>query len=726
MYNNERIGLKEEIIPKNNLFTINTNYNSSEINKVMKSSTNIFSHLSPLLTETLTSFPNQKSDYRLKTIVTHHSKDKYFLRNKNSMKLSKPKSHTSYLKTQSNFRSIDNEFILGPENPPSILDKNNLASFYKISGELKSSKKNPEEKLLRDKLFEKYDIKKNRYINELNTNYYDNNIYNLASQSNFFHPKGDKNTHLKIAIRYFKNFNKASKLIDINKQLVKRVNEMTNFFLLQKYSQNIEKNQMKKFYERKMPKVHVRVHAKKAKFLKNGFDYDETYYNEMENKIPKKISKKKNNIFQDKNINSLGSIKFGNFRKFAYNGLIEPELIEEVPEIIEKEEEGEGKGEDKKKKETEKMKNYNRIERHYLSLVIIKKKNAFKPNSRTDFSISKFGNKIYLFGGISSKMYNELWTYSIDTNKWDKIIYKDIEEPTPRKGHTSVIIKNTIFIYGGESSSKDITNEDLITYNIVLNKFFFPKIPKKRKINQRKGHIMIATNQTFLIQGGLDIRTLAIENSAYIYNIFDNYWERLDYRGKPLPYRAYHCCAMVNSYMNRTLSNYTFYSLPDDISDEVKSKIRYEGIYLFGGINEKKMYCNDLYIIKTGKRPCISIKPKLAGKPPEPRIYAKMLFIENYFFVIIHGGIKTNQTFCDNIAVLNLENYNWIKPIIDDEKGTEKKLIGRTKHEIFFNDEKLYILGGLGDENMLPLNFEIVEFEVTGFFNNFMFPDEDS
>ena len=181
---------------------------------------------------------------------------------------------------------------------------------------------------------------------------------------------------------------------------------------------------------------------------------------------------------------------------------------------------------------------------------------------------------------------------------------------------------------------------------------------------------------------------------------------------------------MVNSYMKNTLSSYTFYSLPDDISDENKSKIRYEGVYLFGGINEKKMYCNDLYIIKIGSRPCINIKPKIAGKPPEPRIHAKMLFLENYFFVIIHGGIQMNQIYCDNIAVLNLENYNWIKPIIDEERGTEDSLIGRIKHEIFFNEDKLYIFGGIGEDNMLPLNFEIVQFEVTGFFNNFMFPEE--
>ena len=55
MKTNDDSEYEQESMPKNNkLFTINTNYNSSEINKLMKSSTNIFTHLSPLLTETLT------------------------------------------------------------------------------------------------------------------------------------------------------------------------------------------------------------------------------------------------------------------------------------------------------------------------------------------------------------------------------------------------------------------------------------------------------------------------------------------------------------------------------------------------------------------------------------------------------------------------------------------------------------------------------------------------
>ena len=103
-----------------------------------------------------------------------------------------------------------------------------------------------------------------------------------------------------------------------------------------------------------------------------------------------------------------------------------------------------------------------------------------------------------------------------------------------------------------------------------------------------------------------------------------------------------------------------------------------------------------------------------------------MLFLEHYFFVIIHGGIKEDQIFCDNISVLNLENYNWINPIIDEERSLAKRLIGRIKHEIFFSNEKLYIFGGLGEDNLLSLNFEIAEFEVTGFFNKIIFPDNDN
>ena len=134
---------ENETLQKNVLFNINTNYNSAEINKVMKSSTNIFSQLSPLLTETLTSF--NKNNHRLKTFASNNDRNILMLRNKNSIKLIKPKSHNIYLKTQNNFHTLDDEFTLGPNNFPSIKEKNNLASFYKMSGDQKHLYKSPEE-----------------------------------------------------------------------------------------------------------------------------------------------------------------------------------------------------------------------------------------------------------------------------------------------------------------------------------------------------------------------------------------------------------------------------------------------------------------------------------------------------------------------------------------------------------------------------------------------------
>ena len=82
------------------------------------------------------------------------------------------------------------------------------------------------------------------------------------------------------------------------------------------------------------------------------------------------------------------------------------------------------------------------------------------------------------------------------------------------------------------------------------------------------------------------------------------------------------------------------------------------------------------------------------------------------------------QNFCNDIAVLNLENYNWIKPIIPNENGEAKNLIARIEHQIFFHGDKLYIFGGLGDENILSMNFEVVEFEVTGFYDNYLHPEQ--
>ena len=697
-------------VPQKSLFTINTNYNSSEVNKMMKTSTNLFSHLSPLFSKTLTSFKKDKNKKLLQNMINSKSKNCLSFRNlvpiKKLTSTDKSKYIDSYqqnklLRSHINLRNKQ-LLLLGPKNPPSIEDKERLTSYYKAYGNKKSLYKSPEEKEAKHNLFEKYDIKKKRYID---------NYPQLTDSGN--------NLHLKITTPYFKNTYKANKTIDINKQLVQRVNEMTNFFLLKKYMKKIENNQKNIYFVKKMPKIHVK--SKKLGLFKKENSNDEIK-NENESKKKKKSKLKELELLQTKKINILGSIKFSRFRTFASNGLIEQQFESELEKNEDLKDEKEQNKESIAKKNLEKLIN-KKSEKHYLSLNITELFQAFKPSSRIGFSISKFENRIYLYGGFSSKIYNELWVYEIDSNKWNQIPVPQKEDPTARKNHTSIIIKDILFIYGGEIP-KDRPYEDLITYNLTTNKFYFPRISPKNKINQRVGHICVGTNQTFLIQGGMDVRTHTIDNSAYFYNIYGNYWIKLECIGGPLPYRVYHCAAMVNYYSKTSAGPYHFYYPPEDFQEVSLKRIKYEGIYIFGGLNEKKVFKNDIHIIRIGHKPCIHIKPKISGPPPEPRIKAKMLFIENYYFLIIHGGVKINQNICNDITVLNLENYNWIKPIIPDETGIGKSLKARVLHEIFFNGEKLYIFGGLGEESILSMNFEVVEFEVTGFFDNYMHPDQ--
>jgi len=109
-------------------------------------------------------------------------------------------------------------------------------------------------------------------------------------------------------------------------------------------------------------------------------------------------------------------------------------------------------------------------------------------------------------------------------------------------------------------------------------------------------------------------------------------------------------------------------------------------------------------------------KPKIDGIPPEPRYNSKMVFIEDYNFIVISGGIGRLQRVLNDLMILNIESLNWIKPIFEPENYYSPTwLIPRTEHEMFFNNGKIYILGGRNENNYCNMDFECVQFEITNF-----------
>ena len=85
-----------------------------------------------------------------------------------------------------------------------------------------------------------------------------------------------------------------------------------------------------------------------------------------------------------------------------------------------------------------------------------------------------------------------------------------------------------------------------------------------------------------------------------------------------------------------------------------------------------------------------------------------MIFIEDYDFIVITGGTGKNQRVFNDLMILNIESLNWIKPIYEPEDNFSPIwLTPRTEHEMFYNNGKIYILGGRDENNYCKMDFEL-------------------
>ena len=625
---------------------IEKSFYSNNVTQIMDSNSNIFLSSSPLFRQVLNNSKIKSRNNNMNQEIINQFKTNKIFKNSN-LKTIKQKLYSL---------------------SPSITDREKLTSYYKTTLDNKHhEKKTDEQKIEKKLLFKKYKINKN------------------FSQK-FHLPKiEDKDLTFQIREKFFKSLDKASTTIETNKQIQSRINEMTNYFQIEKYNKKINEDETKNFFLKKMPKINIKVLKK---------DEDEIIEN------IKKIHKKKDSITypQDENKENFKkeekktkkNISINLFRKMSFNGILTANT---------------------KKNEKKPI-----SEKHQVNAIISLIKFAHKPNAISQFTLNIYNNKAYLFGGLSTGYNNKFWKYDIALRKWDKININKYDEPVPRYGHSSILLGNNIIIFGGETPKNYFkATEELIIYNIDSNKFSFPRI-KKGRISQRKGHICVSASQTMLIQGGLNLDSLKIECSSYIFNPFKMSWSSLIYIGEKLPKVMYHNAVIVNNFNSYTNQSFSFYKPPHNLPSNRLKKIKIEGIYIFGGINEERIINNDLFIISICKKPCEVFKVKTFGIPPKERFNFKMVFINDYNFIVINGGTGYKQYVFNDLMILDLESLNWIKPIFESENYfSPNRLIPRTEHEMFFNNGKIYLFGGRDENNYVKTDFECVEFEITNF-----------
>ena len=86
------------------------------------------------------------------------------------------------------------------------------------------------------------------------------------------------------------------------------------------------------------------------------------------------------------------------------------------------------------------------------------------PEGREQFSLSSDTIDMLVFGGISTKSFNDTWIFEPNKIEWKKINY-DTSVPNPRFGHTATLFQKKLILFGGKTKLNNYSfNSDVEIY----------------------------------------------------------------------------------------------------------------------------------------------------------------------------------------------------------------------------------------------------------------------
>jgi hypothetical protein len=354
---------------------------------------------------------------------------------------------------------------------------------------------------------------------------------------------------------------------------------------------------------------------------------------------------------------------------------------------------------------------------------------------------------------------------------WERMNVKNENIFNSRSGHTTVLYNDCLYIYGGNINLKKLKNqlEDILIYNIRLNTLKSAQFKNEKNslgqkyiyIPWRRNHIAHVIGWNMIVYGGID---LTKEYSKDIYNVFNanaNSIKYYDYKTEPkmdsikhyvlgdfmaldlntlrwmklsnivyktknskklqklengIP-RVYHSsCLVIKTEHDKKSSKLNIYKSIAKEEEEINLgfmekdnfEIKYEGIYIFGGMDENLTESNSIFILHCFRNPLVFFEPKMKGIPPSPRCMASMNFNEILNFITIYGGKDSKQVFGD-LFILDIMNFQWFKIELFGAKIER----GRVGHCSEIINDKLFIFGGCDENNKyIPAKVMCVELDL--------------
>ena len=342
-------------------------------------------------------------------------------------------------------------------------------------------------------------------------------------------------------------------------------------------------------------------------------------------------------------------------------------------------------------------------------------------NTRYGHSCVYFNNNLYIFGGnINLKnlknALEDILIYNLKLNTLKVANFK--REPfsltssniyvPQRRNHIAHVIGFNMIVHGGIDITKEYLKE-----NVIYN-------PNSAEIKINQENIFFKNNESFILNDWmlLDLITLKWSQINNIkYKLKDKKMMK-NVKSRGGIYRVYHSSCLILSYdsimkgnkinIYRNNNNIKYDTVEKEGENDVnaydfekegkyKFDINYEGIYIFGGLDENLKETNNLFILHCFRNPLIFFEPQIKGIPPEKRSMASINFDKDLNIITLYGGKDVFRVFND-LYVLDVVNFEWIKINLFGPENICKRM----GHCSGIINQKLYIFGGCDEDNKYP------------------------
>jgi len=146
-----------------------------------------------------------------------------------------------------------------------------------------------------------------------------------------------------------------------------------------------------------------------------------------------------------------------------------------------------------------------------------------------------YKNQAYIFGGMFAvDKRTPFWSYEFETSKWKDLNHSSYQkEPINRRGHTAVIYRDSMFLFGGILDTGHASNE-LWRYNFESFRWYL-LVPKEgtEAITPRHSHTSVVHNNCIWVFGGIDAR--GRKNDIWTWNFEFYIWTKIKHKGGPPP-----------------------------------------------------------------------------------------------------------------------------------------------------------------------------------------------